>query len=67
MINLPNSLEEELRAVQTTKAYWKKQYEKEEDSLKKAKILSRLYALTDEESRILTEINRGDDDGIANG
>ena len=49
MINLPNSLEEELRAVQ------------------KAKILSRLYALTDEESRILTEINRGDDDGIANG
>ena len=55
---MPNTLEEELRAVQTTKEYWRKKLDTVKDDLEKKQILSKLYALSDEESRILSELDR---------
>ena len=65
---MPNSLEENLRAVQTTKTYWKRVYDEEKDSSKRKQILAKIDYLNDEESRILKEIKRnGGNDGIIDG
>lgn len=55
---MPNSLEEELRAVQNTKAMWSRRYNEVDDPLERKQILSKIYYLSDEESRILSELGR---------
>lgn len=58
VINMPNSLEEELRAVQHTKAMWSRRYNEVDDPFERKQILSKIYYLSDEESRILSELGR---------